>query len=346
MYEIDSLSLEESFIQDRYKSFTDILNNTYKLETKYKDIINEFYKVRLTSPEKVTYVDTHPEYMESSGNYRYRFFIIKVENDYVFTNFKVVDPHGQERYFHIYNPISLHGNIKNEERVLRELSEIPCIRKVVEVNTKGDFTEWCNNYYNTKETCSFMFKSKWKSKHCIKKLDEFVSTEFIKYSDDVFLEEIMRAFDGWLSFKSFKEERRQVKKLVQMFNRNPDVQMCVMRVNNKIVAFNIMFVYLNKYAIVHIAKYLSVADEKYIQENFNVSSDVAKLLKYNLSAYFQYKTHEEYLYNTNHEAFYYEGDTHKIWLRSYKRMFYRKNLFYKKVPIHEYISKHYPEEGK
>ena len=336
---INELALDEEFLDDKKKSFKEFLDNTVHLETQYNGVIHEFYSKSFTAPNRLTYIDTFPEYGESSGNYRYRFLIIRVDDDYVFTNLKVIDPrNGADRYFHIYHPISLNKSAENEYIVLLKLSGFSFIRDIVTLRDSGDFTEWCNNYYNTKESCEYMFKSKWKSKHCINKLDSIVSTEFIDYDNGQLSEEIMEFSERWESIRKDKSEKKSDKKLISMMNRSDTIRMCIMRVNDKIVAFNIAFIYLDKFVVIHTAKYLSVGSEEYLMDYLGVDFDTAKLIRYNLSAYIQFITHKEYLYDKTYEAFYYEGDTHLSWLRKYKQMFFRNIIFYKKIPINDYLA--------
>jgi len=221
---INELALNEEFLNDKKKSFKEFLDNTVHLETKYNDVIHEFYSKSFTAPNKLTYLDTFPEYGESSGNYRYRFIIIKIDEDFVFTNLKVIDPrNGSDRYFHIYHPISLGGSIENEYIVMVKLSGFQFIRDIVTLNDSGDFTEWCNNYYNTKESCEYMFKSKWKSKHCINKMNSIISTEFIDYDNGKLSDEIMEFSERWESIRKDKSEKKSDKKLISMMNKSDNM---------------------------------------------------------------------------------------------------------------------------
>ena len=337
--EIKEMSINAEFLDDKNMSFKEFLDNTIHLETQYYDVINPFYKRAWISPDKLTYLDTFPEYGESSGNYRYRFLIININNDFVFINMKVIDPrNGADRYFHIYRPISYNGSIDNELEVLSKLSEFSFIKDMVILSSNGDFSEWCNNYYNTKESCEYMFKSKWKSKHCINKIDNIVSREFIDYDNGILTDEIMEFSERWESIRKDKSEKKSDKKLISMMNKSNSIRMLVIRVKGKIVAFNIAFIYLSKYVVIHTAKYLSVGSEEYLMDYLDIDFDTAKLLRYNLSAYMQYITHKEYLVDKHYDAFYYEGDTHLSWLRKYKQMFFRNIIFYKKIPISEYLA--------
>ena len=226
---------------------------------------------------------------------------------------------------------------------MNRLSLFDFVKDIIVLKGSGDFSEWCNNYYNTLESCSYMFKSKWKSKHCINRLKNIVSVEFLDYNNGAIEEEIIEFSERWENIKDDKSEKKSDRKLLNMMNKSDNIRLMVMRVNEKIVAFNIVFLYLKSYAVVHTAKYLSVGSEDYLMKYLCVSSDIAKLIRYNLSAFVQFITHEEYLKNKGYKAFYYEGDTHLSWLRNYKKMFFRNIIFYDRIPISKSWNNTYSE---
>lgn len=327
---LDSLEANKSF-----KEFMD--SYTYHILMEHKTLLDKFY-VDL-QPENMPYVDTYPEYSESSGNYRYRFMLIKFDNDYVLVHLKVVDLMNGTRYFHIYHPISLNHDSVNEIATLKGLGAIEHFRQVISLITEPQKDYWCNNYYNTPESASFMFRSKYTSKHCIKRMDALLETSFINSCTTSLIDEVEEFSKLWKSLKPNQSANiKSDRKLMSLMNDYKDIQMFICRLNGKLVAFSIFFTYQNRFAVVHTAEYISIGGIDFLQDYCGCTYDEAKMLMYNLSNYIQYKTHYEFLINRGYHAYYYEGDTHVAKLQSYKPMFFKKLIYYIKVPIQDYIN--------
>lgn len=245
----------------------------------------------------------------------------------------------RERYFHIYKPISLNDVEDNVKRVFNLLKSSKHIKGYIDIlksdERLADNEYWCNSYYNTLESMKFMTKSAWKSKHCINRMKDLVSYQIIDYADPLLVQDIMEFSEKWEDIKSGESEKKSDVKLLELLRRRDDILLGVFRVNGVIVGFNILFLYFDRYAVVHTAKYLSVGTVEYLSEYLGVDMSEAKLVKYNLSAYIQYITHEEFLVNRGYEAFSYEGDTHLSWLKKYKEMFYKNRIYYIRKPIGE-----------
>lgn len=325
---------------DKTKPFKEFMDTyTYHILMQHKPIWNKFYQGFLRS-DNMPYVDTYPEYSESSNNYRYRFMIIKIDNDYVFVQIKIVDLMNGTRYFHIYHPVSLQHNFTHELLTLKGLSEIEHFRQVVMITSEPQDDYWCNNYYNTPESASFMFRSKYTSKHCIKRLDALLDTTFIDKCNSDLISEVEDFNNLWGTLRSnLRLNVKSDRKLMESMNDYKDIQMMICRFNGKLLAFHIYLSYLDKYIIVHTAENLSIGGLDYIKEYFECSDEEAKMIMYNLSNYIQYKSQYEYLINRKYEVYSYEGDTHVSKLKNYKPMFFKNLIYYVKVPIQDYIAK-------
>lgn len=323
---------------DGTKPFKEFMDSyTHHLLMEHKSLLDKFY-INYLKPDNIPYVDTYPEYSESSNNYRYRFMIFKFDNDYVLVHLKVVDLMNGTRYFHLYHPISLNRIFDNELVTLKGLGAIEHFRQVVRITAEPQEDYWCDNYYNTLESASFMFRSKYTSKHCIKRLDELMEVKFLDRCDNALIQEVEDFSKVWETLRSgLRLNIKSDRKLMECMNDYKDIQMFTCRLNGKLIAFSIFFICLDKYLIVHTAEYLSIGGIEFLQNYCNCSFDEAKMVMYNLSNYIQYKSQYEYLVNRKYEAYYYEGDTHVAKLKSYKPMFFKNLIYYIKVPIQDYI---------
>ena len=99
-----SLDLQDLGYLKEYKVLYDM---SYKINLQNIDFIRPFLEV-LDRDDDLSHYYRYlmsPEWGEASGNYRFRFIIIKCDSDFVFVPLKVVDAPSRPRYFYVSGDI-------------------------------------------------------------------------------------------------------------------------------------------------------------------------------------------------------------------------------------------------
>jgi hypothetical protein len=179
-YLIDSMSIAlERLSNNENKSYRWLFENSTHIDMKVYDILNDFFVRNEVAPDNMCLCNLDCVYGEASRNYRFRFIIVGVNDDYVLVPFKIVDPRSAkiENYFTIsYHPLSYNKNTESIKEVLKVLSSYECIHSIdIPSDEKGSIR---NNYYNLPENYRDICRSKWKSKHGINKLSNIIDVDY------------------------------------------------------------------------------------------------------------------------------------------------------------------------
>lgn len=322
-------------------SLKELLDISYQNNLEVKALTKEFLRLRQVDHDKYYGYEVMSDYGEYSKNYRYRVFFFKVDNDFVCVFCKLVDLQGRGRYFTIYHPISLTGDSRNEVKVLKILARFNSILKVSVIRVGGDLDAkaWDCNFYNTRESCEFMFKSKFKSKRGIGKMSGMIEVRMPEVCDDRLLEDISRLYDLWEEVRGFKVNRGTDFRMLEALGVNPDISLILQYYQEHLLSYMIVLRLDEKSVEVFYAKYLSVLSLDRLAEYLGCSKDdkAVKCIKDCLGAYSQYFLHDKYLRQEAYQALYYSGVSGRRSLENYKQIYFKKCLYYDRVPIQEYI---------
>ena len=342
LYEASLLAVDVEEI--RGKSYEEIYGYTYKLDTKFYDLIMGFYSIGYTTPDKVMWVDTNPEFCETMGNFRYRFLIVKYQNDFVFLNIKAATKRSasQVNSYSISRTISASGSRQNEMYVLKALSESDCFKYMIvpssEKRTEQDY--WANNYYNTRESCDFLFTSKFESKRRINKIKSMADIQVYNYCDGLLEEEIFSLLKVWEENRGPKalSDRKALVKLISLMNKSDNIYFMVERVNGKIVAYNGCIAYIDNYIVYRTAKSLGSLGIDVVKTYFDTDDeDFARIIKDASDSYCIQQMFKYFLKDKNFEAVFLEGDDHNKGLGWYKGLMSKYTTFYYKEPLKDYV---------
>lgn len=336
-YEIDSLSIPlVDFSKNSDKTYKYLFNNSIHIEMAYKDVLSEFYsKVMENNPECMGDYNILPEYGEASKNYRFRFMIFKVEDDYVLVLYKIVDPRTAsiKNYFTVsYPPISLNG--KSTDEVVNVLKQYPDIKYIVSFSTEDDFTN--NNYYNMIENFREMDKSGWRSKRGVNRLRDII--RFDTRSEDIpMIEEyVTDVTREWNKLKGKTASVRSDLNLIKMARKTDSVRVYSFWYKDKIVGFSIGIDIIGKYLGLITTKTVSVGDDEYLANYLGEDDmDLVRYMRKHIGSYVQYAMHKEILQEMGYKAVYYYGDTRSKTLRIFKMDYFKNRIFYKRVPTRE-----------
>ncbi len=320
-----------------------LLDISYQNNLELKTLTKEFLKLRQTAHDKYYGYEVMSDYGEYAKNYRHRVFFFKIDNDFVCVFAKLVDLQGRGRYFTVYHPISLTGNRSNEVKVLKALSSFHPVLKVSVIRSEcsPNIKAWDCNFYNTRESCEFMFKSKFRSKRGIAKMSSMIEVRMPDMCDDKLLTEISRLYDLWEDVRGFKVNRGTDFRMIEALGANPDISLILQYYSGHLLSYAIMLRLDDKAIEVFYAKYLSVLSLERLADYLGCSladdRERVKCIKDCLGAYSQYFMHDKYLRQDSYQALYYSGVSGRKSLENYKQIYFKKCLYYDRVPIQEYI---------
>ena len=336
-YQIDSLSISlDAFVSNSDKSYKYLFDNSIHIQLDVKDVLEAFYKKAMWDyPEKMGDYNICPEYGEASRNYRFRFIVLKTDDDYVLVTFKIVDPRTVtiKNYFTVsYPPISYNG--KSTEKVYDALKMYPDIKSIVGFSTEDDFSN--NNYYNMLKDFKEMDKSSWRSKRGVNRLRDLI--EFDVESENIPNIEwhIEKLTNEWNKIKGKTSSVKSDLNLVGLARRGDSVKVFSFWYKGVMVGFSIGIVIIDKYIGLITTKTVSIGDDAYLAEYLGESDmDLVKYMRKHIGSYVQYALHKYCLADNNFEAVYYYGDTRSKTLRIFKKDYFKNIIYYKRVPVRD-----------
>jgi hypothetical protein len=308
------------------------------IDMKVKDVLEAFFYKVMQSPDKMGDYNICPEYGESSGNYRFRFVIIKVDGDYVLATFKILDPRTSKipNYFIISYPlISYNGNSDNEVKVLEAFKLYSsCVKAVISFSNEGDF--YNNNFYNMLKDFKEMDKSAWRSKKGINKLSKLI--DFKTGSEDIvgFEEAMVSLSTEWARIKKKKFSHKSDVNLIHMARKSDNIKVFSFWYKGILVGFSIGVIMLEKYICLVTTKTISIGDYEYLSKYLGEEDEsIVKSMNKHLGSYVQYEIHKWCLAENGLEAVYYYGDVRSKSLREFKTDYYKNIIYYQRVPLIE-----------
>lgn len=333
--ELMQVALEKEFIEGVTDSVSSLLDISTQLKICHKGIVEEFYDKNIKSPDDMIDFDSLCEYSDYMNNYRYRFIILHIKGDYVLFNLKLMDPIGAERYFYIREPKSLNGDIDSVKESLNIIKKFSCIKYVYH-NDKDDRNYVLNNYYNTKDSCSFLFKSKWKSRRGINKLSKELSVETTNIFNELCIPEMEYITKAWVKNRKKSTNTKPFKNLRRIMSQNDKTYLTTVRYKDKLVAFDVSSIVCDRYAYSFSSKNISF-DNKFIMDYCGCSEKVADLMRRYLVSFLIYSIHDFFINNMNLEGLFYSGDRKDNRLKEFKTAHFKEVVFYNRTELDEYI---------
>ena len=326
-----SITLED-LVSNKNKSYRFLMDNSYHIETQYKDILYHFLgKVIEGHPSCMGDYTICPEWGEASEDFRMRFIIVKSDRDYSLVILKVVTPF-TENYFRIDYPIISLYNENTSSKVLDVLKMYKDIHFYSVISEKRDGRRY--NYYNTLEDFkSKMDKSKWKSKKGINKLSKIIDVQYkYDYASLSDIEgKIPNLIKEWNKARPFELSARHDMNLLDMYKRTDDIEVFTFWYKNVLVAYSIG-VRMFSYIVLLSTKTIAVCGEekiKIILGNDGIDESTIRNIKKHLGAYTQYYLHKILLEDLKYNALFYYGDSGLKKLHSFKEEYYRNRIDYK-----------------
>lgn len=329
---IEQLSLPVEILDKMSRmTFTEVYMFFSHIDMKVEDVLYEFYKVSQSSPDKVRSYDHIMEWGTASSNYRHRFAIFKVGDDYVMSAIKIVSPRGKARYFNAWCPVSLNKNKDHEVLVLQKLSKIRDVRYFLSLyGNENDY--WEDNYYNDVESASYLWKSKYRSKYSINKLSNLLKMRDTNTLDDNTISSIQEINKHWEYIKNEVSTNYADMNLIKMMNKGCDsIRVMLVYYQDKIVSFSIMSIYMGRYAVALTTKACSVLGRYFLQDYLKCDEETATLLAKKLDKYHHYMMHYHYLKECPYQAVYYLNDMKRPGLIEYKKSMFKRCIYYSRI---------------
>lgn len=352
-YNLNLLAIQQQEFDDIFSDefLRNVVKRSLHVELKYKQILNMFYSKKIKQPNQVGYLSCFPEAGESNRNYRYRFIILKLKDDFILCYFKYNEDRRRFRseelkktrrpFIQFYHPISYNENIDNEFYVLNRLKSFCSDLRLFTKQDNGKKYIF-NNYYNTKKTSEFLFTNKWKTKNYINKFEQIpdITVEFSHNCSEKTLNQIIDLITKWESIKlgddkDHKSDMLYDKRLLQTMNNCSSLSLMTIKIKNHLIAYSLGFEFVNNMFITHSEKHISVFDIEFISKHTETDLKTAKLIKQRLSSFVQFKAHEHYISQCGYNVLFYEGDVRLKNLANYKSMFYKNCVFFYDIPLKE-----------
>lgn len=340
-YELDQIAIEYDVLSNSDKTYDFLKENTLKISIDYQDIIYYFNNKAFRELNKTRGYFMSPEWGTASKNFRFRFILIKIDDDYVYVPFKLNTPLYQSKEsssFYISGDlISYNDNQASLDKVLALLKQYECI-KYMSICSDED-TKWDghNNYYNTLESFSENFdKSAWRSKKGINKLSKIVTFESYDYYDDRVYYDIEKLCSLWCETKYGPNKKSSVKEdtgLISIMNKVDTITAFIFRYNDILVGYSIGVRIADDKILLESTKNLCVFDDTVLTNYVNeIQEGDLRNLKKHLGPYMQFTLNKHCL--ETYKGVYYDGDVGVKHLRDFKREYYKNIIYYKKVDLH------------
>lgn len=322
-------------------SYKEFFGMTVFNNLRYSDMVHEYLNIFQTSPERVVSYESMPEFGDSSGNFRFRFLIVRTDdNDLVFCLFKVVDMgrvRGQESYFRVWEPISAKGLKRNEEMTLQALAGIDCVKYLVTFGGSAEDYD-VNNYYNTRESVKQIFRSSWRSKHGINKLDKFLTFKVFYSPEEIeassLFQQVSFLNQLWERLKKLKSDNKSDLNMLRRLEKGK-IEFCGIFYRDTLIGFSFCVNLGNGYVGIASSKGIGVASPIQIKIVCRCSEDEAVVLHNVFGRYGAYKVLEYLLQKRDFEAVYYYGDMHVRKMINFKGSVFKKVLYYKFVQLEQ-----------
>ena len=332
--EMASVGIEE-LKSNPDRSYKSLFDRSRMINSSCSSLMQSIYDFNAVGKDFPRYL-LNPEWNECCAQFRSRYIVVSVDDDFVFVPLKLNQSSSLSWWFDVsFKPVSILGRKSSVLQTLNVLSEHSVKNVIVGEDAKGEAAD--NNYYNTAEDfCSWMDKSNWRSKYGVNKLSRIV--EFRNEWYGGIESDVKECGEIW---NRCRKERGRLKcsirgdvKCVQ----NRMSSLCyTFFCNGKIAGYMIPFVF-DRCAAIEATKSIGFGID-FCRERFRVGETEAKLLSAKLGRYMQYEMHKDLLQNRKLDAVYYYGDTGNGHLREFKESIFKHRIWYNKYPIKDYIQR-------
>ena len=338
-YQIDSLSISlDAFINNPDKSYKYLFDNSIHIDMESVDIFNAFFS-RIITPDKMCISSVDCVYGEASRNYRFRYIILKVGEDYVLVPFKIVDPRTStiKNYFSIsYPPISYNMDMGSIKAAVRALKMYPDIKSIEVFCDEKENNR--NNYYNTLDDFKEMDRAKWKSKRGINKLNKIITVNYHSELLPDIQERLLSMFDMWCTFKGKKISNKTDIGMLNLAMKLENSCVITFWYKDKFLGITIGLPIFKDYITIYTQKSLGISNEEFLRDYLeeNDTEIVSDIRKY-LGSFVQYHINRYCLEKKRFKALYYTGDQGDANLRNFKKIYYKNAVYFKRIPIEDYM---------
>ena len=343
-YYLQEIAIDIEDLKSSDKSYKWLVNNSQRIKTPVRDIIDDFYKKYITSPEKMCRYVVNPEWSEASNNVRFRFVIIKVEDDYVLVPLKIISPVRQDRYFSLSTePISSNNSIDSIKSVLQILSEFSCVRyiSIPEIEKKNAKD---SNYYNLPKDFSKMDRSTWRSKRGVNKLMKIIdfdgNAELIPGIENMIstVNGIWNDIKRDCGYSNHDLSKKIDENLAKLSLKNDSIYLYSFNYHDKLIGYSIATIIVDKYIMLLSTKQITGSYNR-LSTYMGEDTDELKMVHKHLSSFMQYMIHKDAFLNKGFEGIYNSGDMGIKGLKDFKQDYYSNVLYYNRYPISDYLKR-------
>lgn len=342
--ELFTIGTPLSTLKTSDKSYRWLVDNSTKINLSSKSTVDKFYKIYMTDDTKMYRYIINPEFGQVSSNFRMRYLLISVDNDFVFVPLKIIDLMGRgESYITIsMEPISQNSNKQSIIKVLEVLKEFPCIRFVVRNETE-EKDALDNNYYNVRDAYDHMNKSKWRSKRGVNILDSLIDFKYEAEKDSSVIEDVYKVNQIWDEIKiankmnnfSFPNKNMD-KKLATLACGGGATHIYTFSYKGKMIGYSIPIMVSDKYVVLMSTKQIT-ADYKVLADYIGEDTEELYKIYRHMSSYMQFKIHQDVFERLGLQAIYNFGDVNIPGLRAFKLDYYKSIIYYNKYSLEDYI---------
>ena len=331
--EMASVSIEE-LKSSEDKSYKSLFNKSRMIDSSSKSILTGIYDFNAVGkdfPRQLLDADWN----ECCRQFRSRYVIISIKNDYVFVPLKLHQVPYRSWYYTItMKPVSVNNRLENELSVIQVLSDY-CIDGVV-IGEDKEENAVDNNYYNTAEDFhSWMDKCKWRSKHGIKKLSSLI--EFRNEWYDGAESDIIECGTEWVRQKKLLGLQPKSIKNAELFaKRRKSPFFYSFFYKGKMIGYMLPSVF-EKCAMIEVSHSIA-SNIDYCKDVLGFNEQNANLAFKQFGRYMQYKMHKDFFDAKNFDAVYYCSDIGWAGLKDFKTMNFRRKFWYNQYSMKEYIN--------
>lgn len=263
-----------------------------------KDTINIFFTKLYNTWDIIPFYHCIPEINSITGESKYRFMIIKIDDDEVFFAYKVIQILTTKQIRVFDKVVSKNGNIENEIIVTRELEKKPFIKfaflknaapLINNIDQAHKLVEY-NNYYYTRES---FFSSvtnqklrKWGCNLFLKNTGYVVSTRLSRNNDG---EIIRKLFNEYLIFNGHKinsKDDKEYKNIV--FSDSDNIKIIAIYKDGNIISLTVLYV-INEMKVAYMLYNMQIKKEQ-------ISNDdgLKKFLSHNMTERIKYAIFSTY----------------------------------------------------
>ena len=342
-YMIQEIAVSYSDIENSDKSYKWLWDNTQRVGISFRNLVEEFYKKYIDSPDKMYRYVINPEWAEASKNMRMRFIVISIKDDYILVPMKMIDPIGYDRYFSLsMEPISYSGSRDNEIQVVRLLMQFDCVKYIAVPELEpGDEVD--NNYYNVADDFKEMDRSKWRSKRGVNKLMSVIDFDNHAELTPGIEDRVLTVNGIWDDIKMSKDKKLKLSKktdqsLAKLSLNNQSLYIYSFSYHGKMIGYSIAVVIVDKYIALLSTKQIT-NDYQRLVDYIGEDTEELQMVHRHLSSFMQYMIHKDAFQERKFEGVYNYGDTKIKGLKDFKLDYYAHRFSYNRYSLEDYLNR-------